>query len=233
MEPRASTAEIAWYRERIPSGIGACLELMCGYGRLLVPLVEAGFNIHGVDVSAAMIAQCEKRFADAALAAPLCRQDAADLNLPFRYGAVLIAAGAFQAVSDAATAGATLARLRAHLIDPALILIDFRVPPEGVQRIAAPLVEFRNASLADGSRIALRSETTMHPDARLAVSERRYVHRSGPARLAEEHLTRAKTWYSREDALTLVSEAGYRDVSIGPPAQPVDEGEAFSIRARA
>src|SRR4029453_7051699 len=72
LAPRASDAEIAWYRERIPRGAGACLELMCGYGRLLVPLAEAGFNIHGVDWSSSMLAQCESRLADAALAAPLC-----------------------------------------------------------------------------------------------------------------------------------------------------------------
>ena len=206
---------------------------MCGYGRLLVPLAEAGFNIHGVDRSSSMLAQCESRLSDAALAAPLCRQDVAELNLPFRYGAVHIAGGAFQALSDTAVARAALVRIRAHLIDPASILIDFHIPPDSVQRIAAPLVEFRSAMLSDGSRIALRSETTMQPEARLALSECRYVHRAGAARLAEEHETRVRAWYSRDDAAALIAEAGYRDIAIGPPAQPVEEGDAFSVSARA
>src|SRR6266480_7557240 len=51
--PRASDAEIAWYRAHLPHAAGTSLELMCGNGRLLAPLIEAGVNVHGVDASAA------------------------------------------------------------------------------------------------------------------------------------------------------------------------------------
>ena len=43
--PRAPDAEIAWYRERLPRGAGSVLEAMCGHGRVLVPLFEAGAQI--------------------------------------------------------------------------------------------------------------------------------------------------------------------------------------------
>ena len=54
--PRASNAEIAWYRAHLPQTAGTLLELMCGNGRLLAPLIEAGMSVHGVDASAAMLA---------------------------------------------------------------------------------------------------------------------------------------------------------------------------------
>jgi SAM-dependent methyltransferase len=40
------------------------LELACGSGRLLVPMVEAGMNISGVDISAQMLELCHNRLAD-------------------------------------------------------------------------------------------------------------------------------------------------------------------------
>jgi hypothetical protein len=81
--PRASDAEIAWYVQHIPPGV-LSLELMCGYGRLLVPLAAAGAKVHGVDQSAAMLARCEDMLGAHKEAAPTFRQDIVQMNLPFR-----------------------------------------------------------------------------------------------------------------------------------------------------
>ena len=148
--PRASDAEILWYRDRLPRDAGSVLELMCGHGRLLIPLVESGAGVHGVDASAAMLAECEAGLARAALVVPLFRQDIAELNLPLRYAAAFIARGSFQRLTDGDRARAALARIRAHLIDPGLLLLDLYVPAERIQRIAAPLVEVRSRPLAAG-----------------------------------------------------------------------------------
>src|SRR5512134_770385 len=117
VEPRGSAAELAWYLERLPREGGPCLESMCGYGRLLVPLAAVGVNVHGVDVSGAMLAECGQRLRSGATSVPLFRQDASELNLPFRYAAAYIAAGAFQSL-DVDRARAALARIRAHLLPP-------------------------------------------------------------------------------------------------------------------
>ena len=144
-----------------------------------------------------------------------------------------MAAGSFQLLTDPARARAALEHLRTHLVDPGLLLLDLFVPAESAQRIAAPLVEIRNALLADGSRIALRSETTMHPDARLARTASRYVHRRGNDLVAEESETLAVTWYEPEEIAALVTSAGYRDAAIGPPAQTPSSGSGYSLTARA
>ena len=83
-KPVAPQAEVAWYAQRLPKDEGSLLELMCGSGRLLVPLVADGYKLHGVDLSAAMLASCEARLAAQELKAPLFRQDLVQLNLPFR-----------------------------------------------------------------------------------------------------------------------------------------------------
>ena len=57
-KPRPDDAELAWYLDRLPRDAGPVLEPMCGSGRLLLPLAERGFAMHGVDTSAAMLAAC-------------------------------------------------------------------------------------------------------------------------------------------------------------------------------
>ena len=231
-EPDAPEAEVHWFAQQLPTDAGPSLDLMCGSGRLLVPLVARGHKIHGVDLSGSMLARAEERLAAIRLTAPLFRQDVTQMNLPFRYGCAFIAGGAFQIITDPGAALGTLERVRAHLIAPGTLVIDCFVPAPSVQRLGAPLVEVRTAKLADGSQIALRSETTWWADARLVRAELRYAHRLGANRLAEEHESVTRTWYPPEDLAALIGDAGFHDVAIGASARAGADAEFFSVRAR-
>ena len=232
-KPVAPDAEVAWYARHLPKGAGPLLELMCGSGRLLLPLVADGFKLHGVDLSAAMLASCEARLVSRGIVAPLFRQDVTQLNLPFRYSAAFVAAGSFQLLTDPGAAMLALQRIRAHLVDPGLLLMDMFVPAESALRLGAPLIEVRTVRLADGTQIALRSESTVWAEARLSRTEYRYAHRRGTTRLVEEHETLTLTWYSEEEIAEILGDAGFRDVTTG--AAPMSGGDeaTFSVSARA
>jgi SAM-dependent methyltransferase len=230
--PDASAAEIAWYGQRLPRDAGSALDLMCGSGRVLAPLLASGLHVHGVDVSQAMLDGCRARLAGRGLDTSLMRQDIADLNLPFRYGAAFVAAGSFQLIAQPDRARAALERVRAHLIDPGWLILDLNVPAEGAQRLGAALVEVRTARIADGTQIAVRSETIMNQDARLATTSSRYVQRRGNVRLAEENETTNMTWYTRDEIGALVEAAGFREIAFNDAPVPRSEGEAFAVIAR-
>jgi SAM-dependent methyltransferase len=231
--PCADDGEIAWYRQHLPEETGLVLDVLCGYGRVLVPLCAAGRKVHGIDPSAAMLERCNARLAAAGLATTTLRQEPAQMNLPFRYVGAYVAGGALQAITDPVLAEASLARIRAHLVDPGVLLVDCRVPPTSQQRLAAPLVELRTATLADGTRIALRSETTWTPEARLARAQNRYAHRRAAQLVGEEHETLRSTWYAPADMIELVRAAGYRDVRVAPAPIAAPEDEAFAVIALA
>src|SRR5581483_772491 len=132
--PRADDCEVAWYASHLPRDAGSLLEAMVGTGRLLAPLRDAGFAIHGVDASQPMLDACLMRLRhdevrrenvpSSGRSANLFRQNSAALNLPFRYGAIYTAAGSFQLLADPAEAGSALSRFRAHLVEPGLLLLD-------------------------------------------------------------------------------------------------------------
>ncbi len=231
-QPRASDAEIAWYLDRIPADAGLVLEPMCGSGRLLVPLVVRERKVHGVDLSAAMLASCEARLAREILTAALFRQDVTQMNVPFRYGCAYISGGSFQLITDPAAAKGTLERVRAHLVAPGLLILDCHAPSESLQRLGAALVEVRTVKLVDGTQITLRSETTFWADARLSRAELRYAHRRGSQRLAEEHETVTFTWYPPDELAALVGDAGFRDVEIVPSARDEQDRQTFCVTAR-
>jgi SAM-dependent methyltransferase len=237
-KPRASATEVAWYAERLPDVTEPVLEVMCGSGRLLIPLLEEGLTVHGCDVSAAMLASCEARLDALGYARTLFRQDATALNLPFRYAAAFIAAGSFQLLADPVAALSALERIRAHLVDPGYLFLDLFVPAEAAHPPGAPIIEARTATLADGTRIAYRAETRVDVENRRIDVQSRYEKRTGPLILAREDEALALTWYDEQEIAGLLTRAGYRDVTLEPAAwastRGAPEGERrFAVRARA
>jgi hypothetical protein len=184
-----------------------------------------------------MLASCEARLAAAGLKAPLFRQDAVTLNLPFRYAAVFIAAGSLQLLVDQVAAQKALERIRAHLVAPGLLLMDLYVPAEAAHPPGAPLVQVQTLTLPDGTKIAHRSELFVDAEGRRIDIRSRYEQRERATIMAREDEALAVTWYTEDEIVALLGDAGYRDVTVGPPAWPVGDetpqGERrFSVSAR-
>jgi ubiquinone/menaquinone biosynthesis C-methylase UbiE len=233
-KPRAPDAEVAWYTARLPRDAGLVLEAMAGSGRLFIPLTEAGFAVHGVDASESMLASCAARLKIAGHEPQLFRQNVATLNLPFRYAAACVAAGSFQRLADSIAAIEALARIRAHLVDPGILLLDLFVPGEAEHPPGAPVVEVRTIALPDGSQIARRSETFFDTVARRIDVQSRYERRQRARVIAREDEAHALTWHTEDEVTAMLRDAGYRDIAIEPPAS-APEGERarhFAVSAR-
>lgn len=226
----AGADEVGWYAERLPRGAGPVLEAMCGSGRLLLPLLREGFHVHGADDSAPMLAACEARLAGEGRATPLFRQDLAALNLPFRYGAAFVAAGSLLLLDGAAAIGRALARLRAHLVPPGLLLLDLCVPDLALHPPGAPLVEIRAVQRPDGSRITLHTQTSVDTAARRISYVNRYERRGGGLAPAREDETLQLTWLDEDEAVALVGAAGFAGVALLPAARPAG-GRSYALRA--
>ena len=80
-EYRRRRADVNWYRARARSLGGDVLELGCGSGRVLVPLVRDGLHVVGVDASQPMLVRCQERLARLA---PSARDRARLVRADFR-----------------------------------------------------------------------------------------------------------------------------------------------------
>lgn len=54
-----SFGDVEYYKERLASCEGPILEPATGTGRILIPLLEAGFSIDGFDISEEMLRFCK------------------------------------------------------------------------------------------------------------------------------------------------------------------------------
>jgi SAM-dependent methyltransferase len=73
--------DIGFYVEEATKVQGKVLELMCGTGRVSIPLLEAGVDLTCVDASAGMLARLEERLRARKLEARVVRADVRHLDL--------------------------------------------------------------------------------------------------------------------------------------------------------
>jgi SAM-dependent methyltransferase len=86
----ADPHELAYYRAAIERFGQPALDLACGTGRLLIPLLATGLDVDGVDISADMLALAGAKAERAGLKARLTVGAMHELDLPRTYGTVYI-----------------------------------------------------------------------------------------------------------------------------------------------
>ena len=105
---------------------GPVLELACGTGRLLLPLLREGIRAVGVDSSGPMLEVARRAAARAGLAgqAELHQADVRELALDERFRLAFIALDSFGLLRHRSDQLAALARTRRHLVPGGLLVLD-------------------------------------------------------------------------------------------------------------
>jgi SAM-dependent methyltransferase len=91
--------DIPFYRERIPSPDVKVLELGCGTGRVLVPLVQSCAYIEGIDLSEAMVSTCREKLRRASIPTSQARVvvgDISDFDLGTKFDLIIAPFRVFQ-----------------------------------------------------------------------------------------------------------------------------------------
>ena len=121
-----------WRAMAAAAGGGPILELGCGTGRVLLPLVRAGFEVTGLDLSAQMLERC-----DAGLQAEpaavrervrLLRADMTSFDLGRHFSTIFCPFGGFQQLRTVEQQLACLDRCRAHLRARGRLVLDLPNP---------------------------------------------------------------------------------------------------------
>lgn len=123
-KPEAPPDALAFYLEHARRADGPILEPMCGSGRFLLPLLAAGFDVEGADISPDMLNACRARAAASKLTPVLHEQSVAELALERRFGLVLIPAGSFCLLTDVAVVRQSLNRVHSALLPGGRFVVE-------------------------------------------------------------------------------------------------------------
>lgn len=127
----AQAEEVSYYAEAIRRFGEPALDLACGVGRILIPLLEAGFDVDGVDVSGDMLGHAERLAAGRGLAPRLHQQAMHEIDLPRRYATVIVC-DSFGIGADREADLETLRRIHTHLAPAGAVVISHDLPRAAV-----------------------------------------------------------------------------------------------------
>lgn len=150
------TDDIAFYQAMTERAGDPLLDVMCGTGRVLVPLAAAGHTITGLDSSPAMLKIAQQRLAAAQLVerATLLQADIRTAALPTEhYTFAFVAVNSFMHLERIKDQLAALQTIRRSLVRDGVVLIDlFNPDPVHLAQEDNRLVLEREFEL-DGQRV--------------------------------------------------------------------------------
>jgi SAM-dependent methyltransferase len=115
---------------------GPVLDIACGTGRVLLPVLQAGVDADGLDLFPPMLDTARRKAAALGLSPALHRDDMADFQLPRRYALAVIAFNAFCHMLTTGDQLRCLRCIRRHLLPGGLLAFDGSFP--GQAWIGAP-----------------------------------------------------------------------------------------------
>ncbi len=234
--------ELAYFREFVAGGQPA-LDAGCGSGRLLVPLLRAGFDVDGVDVSPDMIAACRRTAEAEGLAPQLAVQALHELDMPRCYRTIFVC-GSFGVGSDRRRDAEALRRFHDHLEPGGTLLVDTEAPyadPRLTRYWAAsarddlpepPARTDRRRRASDGTEYSLASRIVdVDPfEQRVVLEMHAERWRDGAVQASEDRRLDIAYYFPLELA-AMIERAGFRDVEIHGEHQrrPATADDSFVV----
>lgn len=213
--------DVEFYVAEAKKAGASVLDLGCGTGRMLVPLLQAGLEATGLDLSADMLAQARQKIArlpeDAQKRARVVKGDMRRFQLDRTFDAVVIPFRSFMHLASPDDHRSALATIRDHLAPGGLLALNVVEPiletlVAGTSRLGAAYVKgsefvnpltFRRVIVSHTQRASLERQTL---DEWLVFEE---IDDDGKV-VAKTYAPRTFRWFNRWELQYLLELSGFR-----------------------
>lgn len=218
--------EVPFFLQKIARYGQPVLDVACGTGRVLLPLLQAGIDIDGCDISKDMLHYCRRRAAREGFKPNLYNQLMHSFELPRKYKTIYIC-GSFGLAGSRERDLETLRHCYWHLEDGGALLLnieaEYTAPeswllwlPEYRQALPQPWSEKGEGRLASDGSEHFAQFRTVHVDP-LEQSYTRQVRLekwSNSKIVASEEYTLRGNMYFKNEVLLMLTVAGFREITL-------------------
>jgi ubiquinone/menaquinone biosynthesis C-methylase UbiE len=185
----ADVDDIDFYAALAKRSGGPVLEVMCGTGRVLVPLARAGFEVTGIDSNDRMLEAARRKLEreppEVRRRAILVKADARDFALGRKFNLVILAFSSVNHLLTPEDQDRAMACLKRHLMEDGLLAVaSFNPHPE---RLHSEKLD-KEVELGNGDLLIRYSNLAVNPENGLMRVKYRWEVESGGA-LARESLS--------------------------------------------
>lgn len=217
----AIAEDIPFYLELARRSDSPILDVACGTGRVLIPMARAGFEIHGIDISANMLNVCRTAVEQLGLESyvQLSEANMVDFSLPRRdFRLAFMALRSFMHLLTPEEQLACLRSIRRHLVQGGRFVISL-IAPDSARLAEPPSDSFdlrRAFELPNGHHVRRKQRLVEH-DVLTQVRrfEFKFEERDRSGALIRERTVPVSLRYSfREELEGRLLEAGFRVVEV-------------------
>lgn len=141
---RSYGGDIEYYYDKLKGVSDLILEAGVGTGRVLIPLIQKGLKVDGVDLSSEMLAQCKVNLEKHGFDAELYQQDLTKMSLPNKYGAIIMPTGSFCLLPKSIVCD-VLTSFYYHLVEGGEVIVDLLLPSDFVSgKVESNAFDFGN-----------------------------------------------------------------------------------------
>lgn len=203
--------ELQLYQELF-SKEGPILEPMCGSGRLLIPLLQLGYDVEGFDSSTPMLESCKQRAKEFGLNPMLYQDTIGNFSTNKHYQGIIIPLGSFQLLYPREKAYEGLEKFHRWLAPGGKLVMDLFVPWESMYEHSEVESSTRDVKLSAGESIRIDNHTTTHKLEQHSLSKTRYTKYLGEKVVAEEDEQMDILWYYPYEMELMLEKYGFKDI---------------------
>lgn len=164
---------LSFYMDYAQKADGPILEPMCGTGRFLIPMLQAGLDAQGFDASAHMLKALQEKYAKLSIQpAPVWQQFVQEFKSNKQYKLIFVPYGSWGLITNLDNAQKSLALMFQHLAPNGKLVLEI----ETIASLPTELGVWRRGvhTRADGSKIAINTLTSYDPITQLFSAHCRY-----------------------------------------------------------
>ncbi len=215
MPPGTVFADDVVHRETLRRADGTGLELATGNGRFLIPALEAGLDVQGIDNSTAMLEICRRHATERSLEVVLHEGDMAPLAIDRSFHAIVCPAGSFSLITDEDAALDALASYRDHLEPGGRLSITlFTEDPDDLTHFGWRLRR-TGTDRASGNTFVVDEATGEDVTPQVTLTYNRVETYDSTGRLLGTEIRKIRTrWWHREEFVTALADTGFADIKL-------------------
>lgn len=191
---------------------GPVLEVACGTGRILLPCLQAGVDIDGLDLFPEMLGVLRRKAAEVGLTPRLYQADMRDFTLPRRYALIIVPFNAFVHNLTSEDQLHALRACRKHLAAGGLLVFNVFFPGRAIVcgSEGVPVLEHEVAHPETGLPVRIYDTRTLDLVAQVQTSQIEIQELDAEGRVAASHRsTTAMRWTYKPEMELLLQIAGF------------------------
>lgn len=188
------------------------LELACGEGHPLLPLVAQGLQVDGLDSSADMLGRCKHKADELGLTVKLYRAEMQNFTLAQRYRTIYLAGGSFMLLPDIRDAANALTCIYRHLESGGRVVIPLFIPAMESPEQNGVIVRERTRT-TDGTTFRIVTKNTRDYE-QVRITTFRYELVRGEKVIKAVEREWLLRWYTQEQFRQLLLTAGFTDLTV-------------------